>query len=155
MDEELLKALSFTAGGLLPPLATAVGGLAAQEALIALTGKFSPLKQWVRENVFFVAVFTSIAHVLYLCSCIWTQWKCCKIKRALIQHHSYQSECLCVSNIVGHCLYTSLRGDRYDAVRICLGEELLQKMANCRLFMVITVLIRFKATLKNNYVLQK
>ncbi len=50
------------------------------------------------------------------------------------------------------CIRTSLRGDRYDAVRICLGEELLQKMANCRLFMVITVLIRFKATLKNNYV---
>ena len=47
MDRQLLKALSFTAGGLLPPLATAVGGLAAQEAIIALTGKFSPLQQWV------------------------------------------------------------------------------------------------------------
>ena len=67
--------------GCLPPLATAVGGVVAQEALIALTGKFSPLQQWVR-----VAVFTRSA-VIFLCgvclcvcvlacSCIWmrTRW---------------------------------------------------------------------------------
>ena len=28
------------------------------------------------------------------------------------------------------------RGDRYDAVRVCLGETLLQKLAHLRLFMV-------------------
>ena len=29
-----------------------------------------------------------------------------------------------------------LSDDRYDAVRVCLGEELLHKLANLRLFMV-------------------
>ena len=43
--------LAFTAQGLLPPLASAIGGIVAQEALIALTGKFSPLKQWVSMHV--------------------------------------------------------------------------------------------------------
>ena len=50
VDEKLLSQLSWTAGGLFPPLATAVGGLVAQEALISLTGKFSPLRQWVRKR---------------------------------------------------------------------------------------------------------
>uniref|UniRef100_A0A8C5CXI8 Ubiquitin-activating enzyme E1 C-terminal domain-containing protein n=1 Tax=Gadus morhua TaxID=8049 RepID=A0A8C5CXI8_GADMO len=43
----LVRCLSRTARGALPPLAAAVGGLASQEALKALTGKFSPLQQWV------------------------------------------------------------------------------------------------------------
>lgn len=69
VDEELLKALSFTAGGLLPPLATVVGGLAAQEALIALTGKFSPLKQWVRDNEAVLSVTISIS-IMYIYACL-------------------------------------------------------------------------------------
>ena len=40
----------MTAHGCLPPLVTAVGGFAAQEAIISLTGKFTPLHQWVREE---------------------------------------------------------------------------------------------------------
>uniref|UniRef100_A0A8D0ALZ6 Ubiquitin-like modifier-activating enzyme 6 n=1 Tax=Sander lucioperca TaxID=283035 RepID=A0A8D0ALZ6_SANLU len=35
-----------TARGTLPPLAAAVGGLASQEVLKAITGKFAPLQQW-------------------------------------------------------------------------------------------------------------
>ena len=31
------------------------------------------------------------------------------------------------------------RGDRYDAVRVCLGGELLERLANLRLFMVCSV----------------
>lgn len=30
------------------------------------------------------------------------------------------------------------RGDRYDAVRVCLGENTLQKLANLKLFMVMS-----------------
>ena len=48
MDERVVRELSWTAAGLFPPLATAIGGLVAQETLISLTGKFSPLRQWVR-----------------------------------------------------------------------------------------------------------
>ncbi|CAL8331686.1 unnamed protein product [Merluccius merluccius] len=46
VNTELVRCLSRTARGALPPLAAAVGGLASQEALKALTGKFSPLQQW-------------------------------------------------------------------------------------------------------------
>ncbi|KAG7263534.1 hypothetical protein CRUP_013090 [Coryphaenoides rupestris] len=46
VNAELVRCLSRTARGALPPLAAAVGGLASQEALKALTGKFAPLQQW-------------------------------------------------------------------------------------------------------------
>uniref|UniRef100_A0A8C5AGT7 Ubiquitin-activating enzyme E1 C-terminal domain-containing protein n=1 Tax=Gadus morhua TaxID=8049 RepID=A0A8C5AGT7_GADMO len=51
VNAELVRCLSRTARGALPPLAAAVGGLASQEALKALTGKFSPLQQWVGQPV--------------------------------------------------------------------------------------------------------
>ena len=49
VDVSLVRYLSLTARGSLPPLITTVGGVAAQEAITALTGKFTPLQQWVRE----------------------------------------------------------------------------------------------------------
>uniref|UniRef100_A0A4W6BMX9 Ubiquitin like modifier activating enzyme 6 n=1 Tax=Lates calcarifer TaxID=8187 RepID=A0A4W6BMX9_LATCA len=47
VNAELVRCLSTTARGTLSPLAAAVGGLASQEALKAITGKFAPLQQWV------------------------------------------------------------------------------------------------------------
>ena len=49
VDKELFATLSYSCRGLLPPLAAAVGGFVAQEVLKALTGKFTPLKQWVSQ----------------------------------------------------------------------------------------------------------
>uniref|UniRef100_A0A4W6BQQ3 Ubiquitin-like modifier-activating enzyme 6 n=1 Tax=Lates calcarifer TaxID=8187 RepID=A0A4W6BQQ3_LATCA len=46
VNAELVRCLSTTARGTLSPLAAAVGGLASQEALKAITGKFAPLQQW-------------------------------------------------------------------------------------------------------------
>lgn len=46
VNTELVRCLSRTARGSLPPLAAAVGGLASQEVLKAITGKFAPLQQW-------------------------------------------------------------------------------------------------------------
>ncbi|KAJ3614297.1 hypothetical protein NHX12_017871 [Muraenolepis orangiensis] len=46
VNAELVRCLSRTARGSLPPLAAAVGGLTSQEVLKALTGKFAPLQQW-------------------------------------------------------------------------------------------------------------
>uniref|UniRef100_A0AAZ3R3U9 Ubiquitin-activating enzyme E1 C-terminal domain-containing protein n=1 Tax=Oncorhynchus tshawytscha TaxID=74940 RepID=A0AAZ3R3U9_ONCTS len=46
VNSELVRCLSRTAQGSLPPLAAAVGGIASQEVLKALTGKFAPLQQW-------------------------------------------------------------------------------------------------------------
>lgn len=47
VNASIVQWLSWTARGFLPPLAAAVGGIASQEVLKAVTGKFSPLCQWV------------------------------------------------------------------------------------------------------------
>ncbi|KAM9793063.1 ubiquitin-like modifier-activating enzyme 6 [Neosynchiropus ocellatus] len=46
VNTELVRCLSRTARGVLPPLTAAAGGLASQEVLKAITGKFAPLQQW-------------------------------------------------------------------------------------------------------------
>ncbi|XP_040892597.1 ubiquitin-like modifier-activating enzyme 6 [Toxotes jaculatrix] len=46
VNAELVRCLSRTARGTLPPLAAAIGGIASQEVLKAITGKFAPLQQW-------------------------------------------------------------------------------------------------------------
>ena len=46
--------------------------------------------------------------------------------------------CVCVCTCTCKCIYTSLtiRGDRYDALRICIGQDIIQKLADLKLFMV-------------------
>ena len=62
VDPVFVSQFSETAQGLLPPLATAIGGVVAQEALIALTGKFSPLQQWVS----FIAGWSDGSVIVYV-----------------------------------------------------------------------------------------
>lgn len=57
VNGDVVKWLSRTAQGFLPPLAAAVGGVASQEVLKAVTGKFSPLQQWVRLSWFLDGYF--------------------------------------------------------------------------------------------------
>ncbi|KAL6886278.1 hypothetical protein HDV57DRAFT_490091 [Trichoderma longibrachiatum] len=47
IDEKLLKELSFQARGDLSPMAAFFGGIAAQEVLKAVSGKFNPIQQWM------------------------------------------------------------------------------------------------------------
>jgi ubiquitin-activating enzyme E1 len=47
VDEKLLEELSFQAQGDLSPMAAFFGGLAAQEVLKAVSGKFHPISQWL------------------------------------------------------------------------------------------------------------
>ena len=47
LDEKLLKELSYQARGDLSPMAALFGGLAAQEVLKSVSGKFHPLVQWM------------------------------------------------------------------------------------------------------------
>ena len=46
-DDELLRIFSYVCAGQLSPMCSALGGMAAQEALKASTGKFSPIYQWL------------------------------------------------------------------------------------------------------------
>ena len=47
LDAKLLRELSFQARGDLSPMAAVFGGLAAQEVLKAVSGKFNPIVQWM------------------------------------------------------------------------------------------------------------
>ena len=47
LDEKLIKELSYQARGDLSPMAAFFGGLAAQEVLKAVSGKFHPVVQWM------------------------------------------------------------------------------------------------------------
>jgi ubiquitin-activating enzyme E1 len=47
LDEKLIKELSYQARGDLNPLAAFFGGVAAQEVLKAVSGKFNPVHQWL------------------------------------------------------------------------------------------------------------
>ncbi|RKF74671.1 Ubiquitin-activating enzyme E1 1 [Golovinomyces cichoracearum] len=47
IDDKLIKELSYQAQGDLSPMAALFGGLAAQEVLKAISGKFSPIEQWL------------------------------------------------------------------------------------------------------------
>ncbi len=47
VDEKIIRELSYQARGDLSPMAAFFGGLAAQEVLKAVSGKFNPIKQWL------------------------------------------------------------------------------------------------------------
>ncbi|KAH7312439.1 hypothetical protein B0I35DRAFT_436998 [Stachybotrys elegans] len=47
IDEKLIKELSYQATGDLNPMAALFGGIAAQEVLKAVSGKFQPINQWM------------------------------------------------------------------------------------------------------------
>ncbi|XP_050399847.1 ubiquitin-like modifier-activating enzyme 6 [Patella vulgata] len=94
VDEKLLQYLCYTNQGCLAPICATIGGFVAQEALKALTGKFTPLVQW-----------------LYLDA------------TELIPEQQSTDQ-------------FKKRGDRYDSLRICVGEDKVEQLANTRLFMV-------------------
>lgn len=76
LDEGFLKSIAKTCCGKLAPLCAAVGGIAAQEVLKGLSGKFMPLKQWLMidavELCEGVEIFDDIGHDRYssLLNCI-------------------------------------------------------------------------------------
>uniref|UniRef100_A0A671MBT9 Ubiquitin-like modifier-activating enzyme 6 n=1 Tax=Sinocyclocheilus anshuiensis TaxID=1608454 RepID=A0A671MBT9_9TELE len=93
---ELVRCVSRCARGCLSPLAAAVGGIASQEVLKALTGKFSPLQQW-----FYLDVVEVVQPLQYL-----------------------------------PAEEFAPRGDRYDALRACIGESMCLKLHKFQVFMV-------------------
>uniref|UniRef100_A0A8C1YAR1 Ubiquitin-like modifier-activating enzyme 6 n=1 Tax=Cyprinus carpio TaxID=7962 RepID=A0A8C1YAR1_CYPCA len=96
INQELVRCVSRCARGCLPPLAAAVGGIASQEVLKALTGKFSPLQQW-----FYLDAIEVVQPLQYL-----------------------------------PAEEFAPRGDRYDALRACIGESMCLKLHKFRVFMV-------------------
>ncbi|KYQ91301.1 ubiquitin activating enzyme E1 [Tieghemostelium lacteum] len=52
LDEKLIRHCAFIARGKICPLTSVIGGFAAQEVLKSITGKFTPLKQWLYIDAF-------------------------------------------------------------------------------------------------------
>ncbi|KAG8139692.1 hypothetical protein E2320_002448, partial [Naja naja] len=96
VNEDIVKWLSRMAQGSLAPLTAALGGIASQEVLKAVTGKFSPLQQWLYIDALELVTFPEKAH---------------------------DEEFL-------------PRGDRYDALRVCIGDSLCQKLKNLNVFLI-------------------
>ncbi|XP_077988676.1 ubiquitin-like modifier-activating enzyme 6 isoform X2 [Glandiceps talaboti] len=96
VDNELICKLAYTCSGCFAPLTAALGGIVAQEGLKALTGKFTPLNQWL---------YLDVCEVLP------------DIKTVDLQEFQ-------------------LRDDRYDGLRICIGDSLCKQLNNLHLFMV-------------------
>ncbi|XP_022102923.1 ubiquitin-like modifier-activating enzyme 6 [Acanthaster planci] len=96
LDEESLRRISLTAEGCFAPLTATMGGIIAQEVLKALTGKFTPINQWLHLDAR-------------------------EVLRDISQSPASTFQ---------------PRNDRYDALRICIGEDLLQKFHSLKLFMV-------------------
>ncbi|XP_071498868.1 ubiquitin-like modifier-activating enzyme 6 [Diadema antillarum] len=96
LDTKRLVALADSAEGCFAPLCAALGGFVAQEVLKALTGKFTPLNQWVHLDA-------------------------SEVLKGL-ENESPEN--------------FQAKWDRYDALRICIGDNLCRKIASQRLFMV-------------------
>ena len=60
LDHTRLRQLSYTAQGVLAPLCACVGGIVAQETLKALTGKYTPINQWVSEAIQIISTWILI-----------------------------------------------------------------------------------------------
>ncbi|KAK3761216.1 hypothetical protein RRG08_022616 [Elysia crispata] len=96
LNENLLLTLSRCCSGCLAPLCAVFGGIVAQELLKALTGKFTPLNQWLHLDA-------------------------CEVvpQDQLVDTNQFAP-----------------RGDRYDALRICVGDARCRMLADTNLFMV-------------------
>lgn len=95
LSKDVLQLLSYTCQGNFVPLCASLGGIVAQEALKAITGKFTPLNQWLYLEALDV------------------------VPPGNPQPQLFQPRC-----------------DRYDALRICVGDTCLQKLQRLKLFMI-------------------
>ncbi|PIK61135.1 putative ubiquitin-like modifier-activating enzyme 6-like [Apostichopus japonicus] len=96
IDKDVLRHLADTCAGHFAPLCAAMGGVIGQEVIKAVTGKFTPINQW-----------------LYL--------DASEVLKGL-------------GNVSPEVLEP--KGDRYDHLRICIGDEMCLKLADLKLFMV-------------------
>ncbi|XP_067929190.1 ubiquitin-like modifier-activating enzyme 6 [Watersipora subatra] len=97
LDETLLKAFYLTSPGCFLPLCTVYGGFLAQEVIKAVSGKFTPLNQWL---------------------------------------HMDACEVIDINALTSRKEPFAKRRDRYDDLRLCVGQETCEKLFKLKLFMV-------------------
>lgn len=119
LDEVLLRQLSFVARGNIVGLTGFLGGVLAQEALKGLTGKYTPLQQFVRQSCRFV----SVANMGALFFFPQMFFDAVEILPS-VEDGKYNPA------------HFAPRNDRSDAHRIVLGQDTCAKLESMRLFMV-------------------
>lgn len=106
LDVKLLSSLARSFSGKLAPLCAGIGGIAAQEVLIGLSGKFSPLKQWL------------LLDAVELCDNDNSQSDSVNLTLGHSDNTDLGQDC------------------RYSQLLKCLSPELVDKIQNSKLFMV-------------------
>ncbi|CAF1097144.1 unnamed protein product [Adineta ricciae] len=96
--QELTKYVFYTAKGSFAPICSGMGGFVGQQVLTAITGKFTPVRQWLYLDAYEL------------------------IKEIPVEDEYKQLK--------------SVTPDRYHALRLCIGDTLVQCLARQRLFMV-------------------
>jgi ubiquitin-activating enzyme E1 len=57
LDESFLRKLAHVAEGGFAPISAFLGGFVAQEVLKSISGKFTPLKQWVKHHHCYICTY--------------------------------------------------------------------------------------------------
>ncbi|CAF3810848.1 unnamed protein product [Rotaria socialis] len=94
----LLKTFVYSAKGAFAPICSAMGGFVGQQVLTSITGKFTPIQQWLYLDAY-----------------------------ELIKEISFEKEYNAIK---------SISPDRYQSLRLCIGDSLVQCLARQQLFMV-------------------
>lgn len=68
IDEDLLRRVVLVSAGQLAPMCAFFGGVVAQEAMKAVSGSFSPFRQWVIEFMLFLFVFDLVSVYSVTCN---------------------------------------------------------------------------------------
>ncbi|CAF5013604.1 unnamed protein product, partial [Rotaria socialis] len=84
--------------GAFAPICSAMGGFVGQQVLTSITGKFTPIQQWLYLDAY-----------------------------ELIKEISFEKEYNAIK---------SISPDRYQSLRLCIGDSLVQCLARQQLFMV-------------------
>ena len=82
---------------------------------------------------------------LYHCSCFWMPLRCWLTRSNVTTPPSSHGRRISIvhSYVITIISLHTYSGDRYDGVRVCLGEQVLQKLAKLKLFMVRRKLFKF------------
>lgn len=109
-DMKLLMQFVFTATGVFNPLCAFFGGFVAQECVKAITGKFSPTQQ-----VFYYDAIEVLPSF--------------ELKEEHLKVGDSFEETI-------KALKTDSDKSRADGLRVCIGQEMVEKLAHAKLFMV-------------------
>lgn len=117
---KLFYLFAFQCRGVLNPLCAFMGGFVAQEVIKAITHKFTPTNQlFYYDATEVLPDFDPVKHI-----------------KALNPAQGDTAQSVFAKTYVDSEAQTGLKGDRYDGLRIVVGQKIVDKLARMNLFMV-------------------